>query len=111
MASGEDGRQVVVRNKKARRDYEVLDTWEAGLVLQGSEVKSIRDGKVNISDAYARVDKEQVFLYGCDIQPCQTAGEYFQHTPRRPRRLLHHGPSHTAPVGSPWPRRSGCCWS
>ena len=80
----------VATNKKARRDYHISDTFEAGIELRGTEVKSIRDGKVNISDAFARIDKEQVFLYGCHIQPWQTAGEYFQHAPRRPRRLLLH---------------------
>ena len=77
-------------NKKARRDYHISDTYEAGIELRGTEVKSIRDGKVNISDAYARVEKGEVILYGCDIQPWQTAGEYFQHAPKRPRKLLLH---------------------
>jgi SsrA-binding protein len=77
-------------NKKARRDYHISDTYEAGIELRGTEVKSIRDGKVNISDAYARVDKGEIVLYGCDIQPWQTAGEYFQHMPKRPRKLLLH---------------------
>ena len=80
----------VATNKKARRDYHISETFEAGIELRGTEVKSIREGKVNISDAFARVDKEQVFLYGCHIQPWQGAAEYFQHTPRRPRRLLLH---------------------
>jgi SsrA-binding protein len=53
-------------------------------------VKSIRAGKVNVSDAFARVENNQVFLYGCDIQPWETAGEWFQHAPKRPRRLLLH---------------------
>ncbi|NNC87996.1 MAG: SsrA-binding protein SmpB [Akkermansiaceae bacterium] len=80
----------VATNKKARRDYHISETFEAGIELRGTEVKSIREGKVNVSEAFARVDKEQVFLYGCDIQPWQTAAEYFQHAPRRPRRLLLH---------------------
>lgn len=80
----------IATNKKARRDFHISDTYEAGISLVGTEVKSIREGKVNISDAYARVDKGQIFLYGCDIQPWQTAGEYFQHAPKRPRRLLLH---------------------
>ena len=77
-------------NKKARRDYEILDTCECGLELKGTEVKSIRAGKVNISDAFARVENGQMLLYGCDIQPWETAGEFFQHKARRPRRLLLH---------------------
>lgn len=80
----------VANNKKARRDYHISDTYEAGIQLRGTEVKSIRDGKVNISDAFVRIEKLQAFLYGCDIQPWQTAGEYFQHAPKRPRRLLLH---------------------
>ncbi|MDE0826492.1 MAG: SsrA-binding protein SmpB [Akkermansiaceae bacterium] len=80
----------IATNKKARRDFHISGTYEAGIALVGTEVKSIRDNKVNISDAFARVDNGQVFLYGCDIQPWQTAAEYFQHAPKRPRRLLLH---------------------
>ncbi len=77
-------------NKKARRDYEILEHHECGIELKGTEVKSIRAGKVNISDAFARVEKGQLLLYGCDIQPWETAGEFFQHAPKRPRRMLMH---------------------
>jgi len=77
-------------NRKARRDYNISDTYEAGVELKGTEVKSIRAGKVNISDAFARVERGQLFLYGCDIQPWETAAGWFQHEPRRPRRLLVH---------------------
>lgn len=77
-------------NKKARRDYEITDKYECGMELKGTEVKSIRAGKVNISDAFARVERGQMLLYGCDIQPWETAGEYFQHVSKRPRRLLLH---------------------
>lgn len=77
-------------NKKARRDYEISDKYECGIELKGTEVKSIRAGKVNISDAFARVERGQMILYGCDIQPWETAGEYFQHAAKRPRRLLLH---------------------
>lgn len=82
--------QKTVSNKKALRDYHIGDTYEAGLVLVGTEVKSIREGKVNIGDAFARIENNQAFLYGCDIQPWQTAGEYFQHQAKRPRKLLLH---------------------
>ena len=78
----------IATNRKARRDYHISDTYEAGLELRGTEVKSIRAGKMNIADAFARVEKGQVFLYGCDIQPWQTAGVWFQHESKRPRRLL-----------------------
>ncbi len=80
----------VATNKKAHRDYHISETYEAGIQLRGTEVKSIREGKVNISDAFVRIEKKEAFLYGCDIQPWQTAGEYFQHLPKRPRRLLLH---------------------
>ena len=80
----------VATNKKARRDYHISDTYEAGIQLRGTEVKSIREGKVNISDAFVRIERGEAFLYGCDIQPWQAAGEYFQHKPKRARRLLLH---------------------
>lgn len=80
----------VAKNKKALHDFHILGKIECGIELRGTEVKSIRDGKVNIRDAYARVERGQVFLYGCDIQPWQTAGTWFQHESKRPRRLLLH---------------------
>ena len=80
----------IATNKKARRDFHISATYEAGVQLKGTEVKSIRDGKVNISDGFARIERNEIFLYGCDIQPWQTAGEYFQHAPKRPRKLLMH---------------------
>lgn len=80
--------QEISTNKKARRDYEITDRYECGMELKGTEVKSIRAGKVNISDAFARIERGEAFLYGCDIQPWQTAGEFFQHAAKRPRKLL-----------------------
>jgi len=80
----------IATNKKVRRDYTVEQTFEAGIELKGTEVKSIREKMVNIADSFARVEKEQCFLYGLDIRPWQTAGSWFQHTPKRPRRLLLH---------------------
>ena len=58
----------VARNKKARRDYSISEVLEAGIQLRGTEVKSIREGKVNISDAFVRIERKEAFLYGCDIQ-------------------------------------------
>ena len=81
---------LIATNRKAGRDFHILEKFEAGVELKGTEVKSIRAGKVNISDAFARVENNQVFLYGCDIQPWQTAGEWFNHAAKRPRRLLLH---------------------
>ncbi len=82
--------QEVATNKRARRDYIITETFEAGLVLRGTEVKSIRDGKASISESFARIERGECWLYGCDIQPWQTAGIYFQHEAKRPRKLLLH---------------------
>jgi SsrA-binding protein len=79
----------IATNRKAPRDYHILERYEAGIELRGTEVKAIRLGKINISDAFARVEKGQVFLYGCDIQPYENAS-FSQHEPRRFRRLLLH---------------------
>ena len=81
--------KVVTENRKARHRYEVLDTLECGIVLHGSEVKSLRNGHVSLEEAYARVKKDEVWLVGCDIQ------EYFEanrmnHDQRRQRKLLMH---------------------
>jgi SsrA-binding protein len=78
----------IATNRKAGRDFHISAKFEAGLELKGTEVKSIRAGKINVSDAFARVEKGQVFLYGCDIQPWETAAEWFNHPAKRPRRLL-----------------------
>ena len=80
----------VANNKRANREFHITDKFEAGLVLKGTEVKLIREGKVNIRDAFARLDRNELWLYGCDIQPWQTAGSYFQHEAKRPRKLLVH---------------------
>lgn len=80
----------IATNRKAGRDFHISDKYEAGIELRGTEVKSIRAGKINISDAFARVEKGQLFLYGCDIQPWETASLWFQHESKRPRRLLLH---------------------
>ena len=61
--------KIIAANKKAGRDYEIGERYECGVELRGTEVKSIRAGKVNVADAFARVEKGQLFLYGCDIQP------------------------------------------
>jgi len=84
------GIKPISRNKKAGRDYEIISRHECGIELRGTEVKSIRAGKVNISDAFARVERGQVFLYGCHIQPWDTASTWYQHETSRSRRLLMH---------------------
>jgi SsrA-binding protein len=80
----------IANNKKARHDYIISEKYEAGIELKGTEVKSIRAGKVNIRDTFGMVDNGQLMLYGCDIQAWETAGTWFQHGVRRPRRLLMH---------------------
>lgn len=80
----------IATNRKAGRDFHISEKFEAGIELRGTEVKSIRAGKINISDAFCRVEKGQLFLYGCDIQPWETASLWFQHESKRPRRLLLH---------------------
>jgi len=79
----------IANNKKARHDYAIQETLEAGIELKGTEVKSIRAGFMNLRDAFARVEKGQVWLYGCDIKPYERAS-FEQHEPRRARRLLLH---------------------
>jgi SsrA-binding protein len=76
-------------NRKALRDYHVLETIEAGIELRGTEVKSIRQGHLNLQDAFARVEKGQVWLHQCDILPYDKAS-HEQHEARRTRRLLLH---------------------
>lgn len=80
-------RRIVVRNRRARRDYAIEETYEAGLVLQGSEVKSIRAGRVSIDEAYAKVEEGEVWLYGMHISPYEQSGPY-GHDPERPKKLL-----------------------
>lgn len=88
MAKPADSNEIAT-NRKAPRDYHILERYEAGVELRGTEVKSIRAGKINISDGFARVEKGQVWLYGCDVQAYDKAS-WEQHEPRRTRRLLLH---------------------
>ena len=83
------GDRVAVQNRKARHEYHVLETWEAGIVLQGTEVKSLRDGKANLQDAFARIDRGELWLYGMHVSPYEQ-GNRFNHDPLRPRKLLMH---------------------
>lgn len=79
----------IATNRKALRDFHILERYEAGVELRGTEVKSIRLGKLNISDAFARVERGQVWLYNMDVQIYEKAS-FSQHEPRRTRRLLLH---------------------
>ena len=83
----ETGRKVVAQNKKARHDYHIDDTYEAGLVLQGTEVKSLRAGRASLVDGFAEVENGEVFLHAVHI-PTYTQGTWTNHEPRRRRKLL-----------------------
>jgi SsrA-binding protein len=79
----------IVSNRRAFHNYQILERIEAGIELQGTEVKSIRAGLANLNNAFARVDNNEVFLYDADIQPYNRAS-HTQHEPKRPRKLLLH---------------------
>jgi SsrA-binding protein len=87
MAKG-DGK-VIAQNKKAHHDYFIEETYEAGIVLQGTEIKSIRAGKVNLKDSYAKIENGEVFLHQMHISPYEQ-GNRFNHDPLRTRKLLLH---------------------
>lgn len=90
MSGSTDGRRVVIRNRKARHEYEILDEFEAGLVLRGSEVKSLRQGNASFTDAFARVDDGEAWLYNLHISPYEQADRERAPDPKRPRKLLLH---------------------
>ena len=85
----EKAQRVIADNRKAYHDYHVLDTWEAGVALLGTEVKAIREGRVNLRDSFARVDKGEVWLMNVHISPYSHTG-YAHHDERRQRKLLLH---------------------
>lgn len=82
-----EGRHVVASNRKARHEYEILDTWQAGIALKGPEVKSLRDGRVAFQDAFARIDQGEVWLHSLHISPYDAANRW-NVDPLRPRKLL-----------------------
>ena len=84
------GTKSVVVNRKALHDYFVEDTYEAGIVLTGTEIKSIRAGKVQLRDSYARTEGGEVWLHNMHISPYEQSGEFFNHEPTRSRKLLLH---------------------
>ena len=88
-SKGSDQRKVVANNKKARHDYSIEDVYECGLVLKGTEVKSLRQGRASLTDAYGDVRDGEVWLLGAHI-PEYTEGTWTNHEPRRPRKLLLH---------------------
>jgi SsrA-binding protein len=89
MSPPEDSVKVVAKNRHARRDFLVEDTYEAGLALQGSEVKSLRRGECSLTEAYARPRGEEIYIYDMHIPPYEQANIH-NHEPKRPRKLLLH---------------------
>jgi SsrA-binding protein len=85
----EKGRKLIAQNRRARHDYAILDTYEAGVALVGTEVKSLRLGRASLVEAYATVDDGEVWLRGLNI-PEYTLGSWTNHEPRRTRKLLLH---------------------
>ena len=89
LTEREKAQRVVAENRKALHDYHILETFEAGVVLQGTEVKSIREGRVNLRDSYARVEAGEVFVFNIHISAYSNRG-YADHEPTRRRKLLLH---------------------
>jgi SsrA-binding protein len=80
----------LIENRRARHDYFIEETLEAGIVLVGSEIKSVRAGRVNLTEGFVRIENEEAWLHNMHISPWQQAGTYFNHEPTRPRKLLLH---------------------
>jgi len=85
----EKAQRIIAENRKARHDYHFVETFEAGIALLGTEVKAIREGRVNLRDSYARVENDEVFAYGIHVSPYSHRG-YADHEPTRRRKLLLH---------------------
>lgn len=81
--------KIIVNNKKARHDFFIEETYQAGIELHGSEVKSIKEGRISLKDSYAKVKKNEVFLHNVNISPYKQSA-MFNHEPERPRKLLLH---------------------
>ena len=88
-AAAGEARQVITENRKARHDYHILETWEAGVALLGTEVKAIREGRVNLRDSYARIDNGEVWMLNVHISPYSHRGSA-DHSELRQRKLLLH---------------------
>ncbi len=83
------GEKIIITNRRARHDYHILETYEAGMVLQGTEVKSLRQGRANLSDSFARIEGEEIFLHNLHISPYEF-GNVVDQDPTRRRKLLLH---------------------
>jgi SsrA-binding protein len=90
MANQGEGIKIISDNRQARYLYEILETYEVGIQLTGTEVKSIRAGKVNLRDGYGLLRNGEAWLINVHISPYEASGEYFNHDPRRTRKLLLH---------------------
>jgi SsrA-binding protein len=82
--------RAIATNRQARRDYEILDTYEAGIMLQGSEVKSLREAKVQLAESFARIDNNEIWLVGLHVSPYSHSGQADGHLADRQRKLLLH---------------------
>ena len=89
-AKKEDGHKRIAENRKARFEYFVTDTWEAGIMLTGTEVKALRKGSTNIAESYASPEEDGMWLINSYIPEHQSSGAFFNHEPRRKRKLLLH---------------------
>jgi len=85
-----EGVRTVARNRRARHEYDILETYECGIALQGSEVKSLRAGRVTLADAYARIEGGEAWLLGMHVPPYEHASGFGAHDPERRRKLLLH---------------------
>lgn len=85
----EKGQKLIAQNKKARHDFSILDTYECGIVLTGTEVKSLRAGRASLIDGFAQIENGELWMHGVHI-PEYTEGTWTNHTPRRKRKLLVH---------------------
>jgi SsrA-binding protein len=89
-ADAAEGIHRVAQNRRARHEYDILDTYECGISLTGAEVKSLRSGHISLQDAYARIDRGEAWLVGAHVAPYEYASGYGRFDPDRPRKLLLH---------------------
>ena len=82
--------ETIAQNRRARHEYSIEDTFEAGIVLRGTEIKSVRAHKVSLADAYARIDRDEAWIVGLHIAPWESTDIRFNHEPKRARKLLLH---------------------
>jgi SsrA-binding protein len=82
--------ETIAQNRRARHEFSIEDTFEAGIVLRGTEIKSVRAHKVSLADAYARIDKDEAWVVGLHIAPWESTDVRFNHEPKRARKLLLH---------------------